>query len=1064
MNVLLSLLLCFLVCSCTLFENNNDVSETKSVLQYIKQSKASYTQAWDLNDLNNALSTCSRLIKVLDSLQVDVEYTVYADYYALYAEQAHVSFEQKEAFYQEEFRRHSQDENWIAVFYESMVYYYMLESKLELASLNYDLASNQLEKKAQWSRLHILNVSYSQQLYSIFGDVRQAQKYLDKGVEYQSRIDQLAIQPDVYSFKAALEFEQGLVEASISTSFDYIEMLSKKGGTEDQFSVAYSNIGSGYLKIKDYFNALKYYQKALNVLNPLGNKANYEIIIALINLAVVHGEMRSIDKEKNHLHQALDLIETIDLEIPFALDDYYGILSKLSYTYVKTNQIDSAYLYIRTIEEENRFKRNSHKAELAQLKAAYFHALDQSKDELEALNTALDFTHELYQQIPYHKQWSKVYRLFSDYYSRKNNLDKAIAYTDTTIQKSLSPSVNTKNNLSLLQNISNYDLFLLFHQKAQLLEKRSRQGDIHKAFECALKSIQLFEQTLRKINHLTSKKKLLQEHGTTLFETPIRLAIKLAIAEPHKKFFYHSMALKVAEQSKGILSEAKISISLAAKKGHVPPDLLREEAAISRSLSIDRKLQKDAIERNDVRTMAVLDSIIFESSLIFESLKNKLEQQYPAYYRLKYRPFSVSIKQIQTNLVDSTCMIMYFEGAEQLYAFWIDHQNLDLVVRDKPNDYPEKIDQFTKCFSNYTSLQMADSTIGFFRDQATYFFDLWLDHQKIKKYAGLNIIADGKMAYVPFEILIDPNNIEDTASSPIKYASLPYLLHDLSVYYNYSAAQWLYQIHVNTQVDNFDMLGVAATYDVRDVRQLRSNREAKLRKELVNLPGAIQEIKMLKSTMKGHFLIGRAATEKNVKRYADNYGLLHFATHGIINKENPSYSSLALYENLSKNEDNFLYAYELENMGIKTKLVVLSACESGAVKYQKGAAVMSLGHAFIMAGAPAVVSTLWPLNDYSSHLIMRFFYQNIVAGLPKDLSLRKAKLTYLNAVSTNQQHPFFWACFVQSGDNTALELIDQSTNSGSNASLIMALLVGLFMIVAWFVSKKWRSSKGISKL
>ena len=49
------------------------------------------------------------------------------------------------------------------------------------------------------------------------------------------------------------------------------------------------------------------------------------------------------------------------------------------------------------------------------------------------------------------------------------------------------------------------------------------------------------------------------------------MVIKLAIAEPQKKFFYYWMALKVAEQSKGVLSEAKISVSIAAKKEHVPP-------------------------------------------------------------------------------------------------------------------------------------------------------------------------------------------------------------------------------------------------------------------------------------------------------------------------------------------------------------------------------------------------------------------------------------------------------------------------------------------------------------
>ena len=153
------------------------------------------------------------------------------------------------------------------------------------------------------------------------------------------------------------------------------------------------------------------------------------------------------------------------------------------------------------------------------------------------------YTHEIYRDKPYHKQWVTVYQLMAHFYSRQNNLDLAITYTDSVIQKSINPTSHPNLKISSLQNLSNYDLFLYYNQKAHFLEKRMRDGDTQKALEFALKSTQIFEQTLRKINHHTSKKKLLQEHGTSLFETPIRLAIKLADAIPEKKYFYHIFML-----------------------------------------------------------------------------------------------------------------------------------------------------------------------------------------------------------------------------------------------------------------------------------------------------------------------------------------------------------------------------------------------------------------------------------------------------------------------------------------------------------------------------------------
>ncbi len=103
---------------------------------------------------------------------------------------------------------------------------------------------------------------------------------------------QSANQFDVYLYNIVLEFEQGFAQASITTLFNYLELIYKKGlFSSGQVSLAFHNIGSGHLKIKDYFNALKYYQKGLTGLNSLRNKANYEILTGRISLAVIHRHM-----------------------------------------------------------------------------------------------------------------------------------------------------------------------------------------------------------------------------------------------------------------------------------------------------------------------------------------------------------------------------------------------------------------------------------------------------------------------------------------------------------------------------------------------------------------------------------------------------------------------------------------------------------------------------------------------------------------------------------------------------------------------------------------------------
>ncbi len=187
-------------------------------------------------------------------------------------------------------------------------------------------------------------------------------------------------------------------------------------------------------------------------------------------------------------------------------------------------------------------------------------------------------------------------------------------------------------------------------------------------------------------------------------------------------------------------------------------------------------------------------------------------------------------------------------------------------------------------------------------------------------------------------------------------------------------------------------------------------------------------------------LSGVHATESAIKGVAAPR-ILHIATHGFflqatpagdgrragpassaeISSDNPLLrSGLALARaNLhgEGDDDGILTALEATGLNLwGTKLVVLSACDTGLGEVRNGEGVYGLRRAFVLAGAESLVMSLWPVSDYSTRRVMTAFYTNLRRGVPRGAALRQVQLQMLKA--DPHLHPFYWANFIQSGDWT----------------------------------------------
>jgi CHAT domain-containing protein len=151
------------------------------------------------------------------------------------------------------------------------------------------------------------------------------------------------------------------------------------------------------------------------------------------------------------------------------------------------------------------------------------------------------------------------------------------------------------------------------------------------------------------------------------------------------------------------------------------------------------------------------------------------------------------------------------------------------------------------------------------------------------------------------------------------------------------------------------------------------------------------------------------ASKPRAVSLSPKYDVLHFAVHAEFSEEEPLSSALLLAR--EGKDDGRLKVEEIFSLDLKADMVVLSACETGLGKLSSGDELIGLTRAFIYAGTPSVVTTLWKVNDRSSYELMREFYGGL-KGAKKSEALRKAQLRTMEQFP----EPFFWAAYGLTGE------------------------------------------------
>jgi CHAT domain-containing protein len=500
-----------------------------------------------------------------------------------------------------------------------------------------------------------------------------------------------------------------------------------------------------------------------------------------------------------------------------------------------------------------------------------------------------------------------------------------------------------------------------------------------------------------------------------VYEFLINLLYRLNIEDlssSHADEMFH-----VVERAKGRaflegLGESKIDI-----RKSLSPGLKKRENELSGRISlIIQELSRPDLSKK--RRKKLLNKLKQEEDE-YISLISRIRVEVPELANL-VSASPCGVEQVQKNLDGKTALIEYFLGESESFMFFITRNEFGMYGLPSRSKIEKSIKAYLKILSGPSKGEFK-GTLAARRIYGELFFPA--EGNIPESVENLIIVPDGILYSLPFETLIP--NTQDRSSKD------DYLVANYKISYvpSFSALLFLSENKVKHESPKSLMAFGNPSYTLKDSSNgKKSKTHVEVLRELYldqgfdfsPLPYTEREILEISSYFpddrKDIYLKDEAREEIFKEAPLQDYQIIHFACHGFLAEEFPFRSALILALDDDPQEDGFLQVRELYNLRLKADLVVLSACQTGKGKLERGEGILGLPRVFFYAGAKSVILTLWRINDESTATFMSLLYHYLSKGNDKAQALRLAKLEMINS---RFSHPFYWAAFVLNGDSNS---------------------------------------------
>ncbi len=598
-----------------------------------------------------------------------------------------------------------------------------------------------------------------------------------------------------------------------------------------------------------------------------------------------------------------------------------------------------------------------------------------------------------------HPDVAYTYNLIGNVHASRDEYELAL----TNYQKALVANVSGFTEVQVERNPDGREFYngtsLLFSLmlKSEALEGRYvnrtlKQDDL----DLALATLQVCDSLIDRLRQQATAeadKLSLGSLANEVYADGVRISTLLSEVA-FKKKSYRESAFYFAEKSKSAVLLDAISDADAKSFASIPQELLEEEKSIKASIAL---MSQKLASKPGPEEENYLRDVLYQLGHSYETFTQKLEKDYPDYFDLKFNTTSPAVGDIQALLREDQLMLSYFvdEKNNRLYVFEIGAEYYQIFSHSLFADF----DRYITGFRN-SMFFMEDKV---FKMTSRNLARTLLPNRIPSAVRTLIILPTGRLGIIPFEALLTEKIDEDLKQ---EFSQLPFLIKRYSVQYEFSASLIL-QKKRKTSGSGIQSAMLCAPVNFPDKDKLR------------DLPGTKTEIAAINSMLEGRnissqLLLGGIATEDALKSgKVKEVGLLHLATHGIVNETNPELSCIFLQTG-DQEEDGNLYSGEIYNLSLNADLVTLSACQTGLGKISKGEGVIGLSRALVYAGARNLIVSFWSVADESTAALMTDFYSRLLdsGGSNYAESLRQAKL---NLIRGKYSPPYYWAPFVLIG-------------------------------------------------
>jgi len=753
--------------------------------------------------------------------------------------------------------------------------------------------------------------------------------------------------------------------------------------TTERASSVYNNIGHAFFGMNDARKALRSFQKGVEVKKVLESR---NLHISYANCASAYEKLEKFDSASIYYN--------------------YSIQAKIKL------ESDTHYILIKTY---NNYGVLLQKMDSMELALDYFQM---------ALRIAKSYWADKHSDI------AESYRRIASWYMKNGEAELAIDY----YQKGLNAVVYDYNEKDVFDNpdledeiMSEPILLEILLGKAQGMYTFYKEKGDQEVLLASLNTLELANKLSEKMRSSfmgEASKLLITEYARTGFDRSVRISYDLYMLTGDEEFA--NKAFISAEKSKSSVLLAGLQEVERKKNVGIPAEIQVYEQDLKWETDIYKKKLYEEKQREtpDQKNISDWQEKLLNLSQELDSIDQHIREEFPEYAE-KFDNEVIGLNGIMEALDSDQVLIEYSMSDTCLFIFVIAKDEF-FITKTKIDSVFHKqvrvLSEFLRDndFANNTLPQYLAYT------EAAYalYQSFLLPVEEQIKGKKLLIIPDGELGYIPFEALLT----EPPSKERMDYRNLPYLIYKYRTNYSYSATLYFSEQEKRTDPDK-QLLAFAPTYEnVHDIDSDKFPANRNFSTSLVPLRFISTEIQNISEIIDCDRFEGYEATEKVFKEEAPKYDILHLAMHTLINDENPLYSQLVFTLNNDTLEENdgLLNAYEIFNMQLSARMAVLSACNTGSGKLQKGEGIMSMARGFIFAGVPSIIMTLWAVEDQSGSILMSKFYQNLEEGLRIDEALQEAKLQYLQEADQLSAHPYLWSGYVSIGSTDALISQDYS--------------------------------------